>query len=65
MKSFKDLKQPTDKTKKLLRLIAGVVVPTDIEPDILMDRFIEFCDKNGWVCQGGGVQFPDNDPLNI
>ena len=59
MKNFKDIEQPKDKTKKTVRLIAPVIVPKDLDPFVVMDLFIDFCKENGWLCEGGGVQFPD------
>lgn len=60
MKPFKEIPQPLDKTKKTLRLIAPVTVPTDLDPSYLMDAFYQLCVEKGWECQGGGVQFPDS-----
>lgn len=57
MIKFKDIKQPSDKGKKIIRLIAPVEVPIELDPFELMDEFIEFCKEKGWLCSSGGVQF--------
>lgn len=57
MIKFKYIKQPSDKGKKIIRLIAPVEVPIELDPFELMDEFIEFCKEKGWLCSGGGVQF--------
>lgn len=59
MTKFTDIKQPTDPNKKILRIIAPVEVPKELDPFELMNQFIEFCKEKGWLCSGGGVQFPD------
>lgn len=57
MTKFKDLKQPDDQSMKIIRLIAPVEVPVELDPFELMDEFIKFCKEKGWICSGGGVQF--------
>lgn len=61
MKPFKDIVQPIDKTKKILRIIAPVEVPIDLNPADLFDAFYDLCEAKGWKCNGGGVQFPDDE----
>ena len=62
MKPFKEIVQPVDKSKKILRIIAPVEVPVEMSPFALFDEFMSLCEKKGWKCSGGGVQFPDDDP---
>lgn len=62
MKPFKDIEQPIDKTRNVLRIIAPVEVDIDLNPYDLFDAFYDLCEQKGWVCKGGGAQFPDDDP---
>ena len=61
LKPFKEIIQPTDKTKKTVRLMVPVTVPANLHPSKVMDAFYDLCKEKGWDCMGGGVQFPDND----
>lgn len=63
MKPFKDIVQPIDKKRKIMRIIAPVEVPVELNPQDLFDEFFNLCEAKGWKCSGGGVQFPDDETI--